>query len=917
MAAEYIVKTDPPNSIIITGEGDLQPFVEHMDGSIVEGWDGTSICEIGFTSENAAKLRLYLTGKDYLIPLREKKILQILADEPGRLHDPETRWAIKLTDLKNTKLTKTFSKIKTEWDLIHYLPLRYLDRSNPQKVNELTIGEWAVIAGTVHSVEANYQHKFVKIIITDITGNRISATFFLQMWLAKTYKQGDEVVVYGNYSEFINKRNGARFPQITNPKIDKIKTVATAHSQGLGMVPIYPQKSENRTWAIKTAQEHLINNIVWIEDPVPEALIKKYNLLTRTDAYTKIHFPSNRTDVEEARRRIAFDEFIRLQVYILTMKQNQNTLQGTQKTHTNWAEQFEQSLPFQFTEAQKRVVKEIITDMQTNKAMHRLLQGDVGSGKAQPLHSKILTPTGYTTMGNIKVGDQILTPRNTIKTVIGVYPQGTRPVYEITLNHTLTVQGDQNHIWVVKENGKEKTKTTQELLQTYKTIPTRLPQISYPTKINEQPRTTYHTITNIQYIGEQPTQCILIDDPNHLYVTDNNIITHNTEISSIATLVAAENGYQTAMLAPTDILATQLYERLQSTFRKAGITENQLNIALFTGKTLGKKRTKIFEDIKNNKINVIVGTHALANKDLEFNNLGLAIIDEMHKFGTNQREALRKKNTTTNTIPDFLMMSATPIPRTIAQTKYGTLDLSIIDELPAERIPIETEWHPTPETAWDKIRQEVASGHQAYVVASLVEDSEKIENVESAIATYHDLKNNIFPNLKVGLLHGRLSKEEKDEVIQSFYKNETQILVATSVVEVGINIPNATVMTILNANRFGIASLHQIRGRVGRGAHKSYCYLIGTATMPEAEERLNALVTSNDGFWLAEKDLEIRGEGTLFDTIQSGDNDMYVGNLREHIDLLETARKNAKAASTSKLLLEEIEQLYKDKQILG
>lgn len=1020
MTAEYIVSTNAPHHIIIQGEGTLAPFVDYMGGEIIDTLDG-ELCEIPFTQENALSLRLFLKGKDYEIPLKERKILETLADSPEKLKKPTTRWTAKLTDLRTNKLEKSYSKIKTEWDLIHYLPLRYLDKSNPQKVADLTLGEWAVIAGTVYKVEPNYIHKYVKIVVSDITGQRISATFFLQPWLAKVFKEGDEVVVYGNYSEYVNKNTGGRFPQITNPKIDKIRSLQTAQTEGLGMVPIYPQKSENRTWQIKTAQEALLDKIIWIEDPVPEIILKKYNLISRTDAYKKIHFPNNVVDVENARRRIAFDEFIRLQVFIRSQRALHKTSPSSRKEKTQWANKFTNALGFDFTGAQERVIQEIITDLKENTPMHRLLQGDVGSGKAQPLHSKVLTPSGFKTMGEIETGDAVITPNGTTEYVLAVYPQGNRPVYEITLENNVKVEADINHLWVIKNNGVKTTVTTQWLIENasqgvqyfssvslpiaknltffgknwdkvhtpydegYEKIKTITPELirdwlnyslenrkeiiagaiegqtnmprlvfenhatsmefttllhsigysndveydienglwtiskeQIATHLNDMeqdvPEITYEKLKSIKFVRHEETKCILISGEDHLYVTDNFIVTHNTEISSVATLVAAESGYQVALLAPTDILATQLHERLQKTFRNAGIPESELKVGLFTGKVIGKKRAEFLEALKKNEIQVVVGTHALSNPAIEFANLGLAIIDEQHKFGTVTRNDLRKTNED-GSVPDMLMMSATPIPRTTAQIIFGDLDISIVDELPAGRIPIETEWHETPENAWDKIREEVNKGHQAYVVAALVEESEKMENVEDAVSMHNELQYSIFPEFKVGLLHGKLKNTEKNEVLQKYANKEYDILVATSVVEVGINVPNATVMTILNANRFGIASLHQIRGRVGRGKLASYCYLVGKATVPEAEERLNALVSSNDGFWLADKDLEIRGEGSLFGTLQSGSSDLYVGNLREHKDLLEVTKKVAKQAANSILLKQEVEMLYKDKII--
>jgi RecG-like helicase len=934
MSVEYDVSVDPPNSIIVSGEGSLVPFVESMDGVMVDSFDSV-FCEIPFTHENATKLRSFLQGKTFNIPERERKILAYLANNNNCLEDKEIRWVTKLTDLKANLLqnVKGVRSLKTEWDLVHYLPLRYLDKSNPQSVKDLILGEWAVVSGTVCNVETNYNSNFVKVVVEDVYSNRIAATFFRQMWLARTYKVGDPVVVYGNYGEYVNKRSGGRFPQITSPKIDRIDQTEMSNSVGYGMLPIYPQKKQEKSWAIKNAQEKLLNQIVWIEDPVPERILKKYSLISRTDAYRLIHFPDTREDMEAARRRIAFDEYVRLQVYIRDRRNANSATSSAIKNRTLWAEQFEKSLPFEFTGAQKRVIKEILGDLNSNTPMYRLLQGDVGSGKALPDTANILTPNGWVTMGDIQVGDITVTPNNGRVTVVGKYPQGVRPIYLFKFEDGSSCRADINHLWLaghVSENNllsRSKLVTTQEIMNegfvhangTSKwVLPNpNLRQISQNVPdVKNVSLMSFKKIVSITYDGDETASCIKLSSHEGLFITDGYTVTHNTEISSVAALTTAESGYQVAMLAPTDILATQLYERLTATFRKAGITEQQLKIELYTGRVLGKKRKELLERVKNGETHMVVGTHALVGKNVEFSNLGLAIVDEQHKFGSEQRTALRKLNSN-GTIPDMLAMSATPIPRTTSQIVYGDMDISVVDELPAERKPIVTEWDETPDKAWVSIREEVEKGHQAYVVAALVEDSDKMENVESATATYLDLANRVFPDMKVGLLHGKLPKQEKQDTIKAFQNKKIDILVATSVIEVGVNIPNATTITILNANRFGIASLHQIRGRVGRGAAASYCFLVGEATVPEAEERLSALVASNDGFWLAEKDLEIRGEGSLFGNMQSGDNDLYVGNLKEHKDLLEVAKKVAKQASSSVLLNHEISLLYAGRTILA
>lgn len=939
MTVDYKISSDAPYTIIIEGEGSFAPFEEYMGGKVIETLDG-EMCEIPFTPENATKLRQFLRGKDFEIPDREKALLAYLADHPDALDNKEINWTMELTELRHNKAPGRFTKIKTEWDLLHYMPLRYLDKTNPQSVSELVEGQWSVVTGVLVADPEYRPHgdpnkEFVKIVISDIKNTRISATFFRQKWLAWKFKAGDEVVLYGTFKIYSNPRNGARFPQMANAKIDKIDQNVR---HNLNMVPIYPQKSEDKSWQLQVAQEKMINNIVWMEDPVPAQILKKYEFLSRNEAYRLIHFPNSREDVEKASRRIAFDEFVRLQVFLANKKEGVEETPSSAKELHSWADAFTNSLPFDFTNAQNRVISEITSDLASQKPMYRLLQGDVGSGKALPLYAKVLTPQGYRLMKDMKVGDLVVTPSGGITSVIGAFPQkGKRPIYELRFSDGTKARSDLEHLWSVSQALEDeggvveylpnKVITTKEILQSglkrygsdgakwFIDNPNFDAISGYLSlDIDEKKTNSRKAITSIVYIGEEDAKCIKLADPSGLFITDDYTVTHNTEISSVATLIAAESGYQTALLAPTDILASQLYERLSKTFVKAGLDEDKVKFALINGRVKGKARTALLKEIKDGDINIVVGTHAILQKDVEFHNLGLVVIDEQHKFGAEQRSTLRRQDEH-GRIPDLLTMSATPIPRTTSQVVYGDMDISIVDELPAERIPIETEWHETPDFAWAKIREEVEAGHQAYVVASLVEDTEKMENIESAQATYENLAYNVFPDLKVGLLHGRLGRDEKKEVIDRFYAKEIDILVATTVVEVGVNVPNATIMTILNANRFGIASLHQIRGRVGRGALKSYCYLIGEATSLEAEERLNALVESNDGFVLAEKDLEIRGEGSLFGQLQSGANDLFVGNLKEHKDLLDLAKRVAKQAKSSRILKAEVELLYSGKEI--
>lgn len=1034
----YNITANPEdNNITITGQG-LQAF------SLIPSAQITSdVAVLPFTQKSAEMLFDFLKkGQTAEMSLRTKAFLRILKDNT-HAGNKNWQWDYDLHNMRDIVVDPKGRKLKTAWDLIHYMPLRYIDKSNPQNITDLNLDTWSVVVGQIISLKYIQRADAVIVEIRDITGATITSWFFRQQWLMRTYHEGDTVVLSGTYSQYVDKRTGVTEPRITNASIDPVGKYDSGHK----VVPVYSEKVGKKKWVITKEIEKLLANIGWIMDPVPEAIIKKYNLMTRNEAYRKIHFPNSLEDAIRARERIAFDDFVRLQVFLHQKKNNeQETRQGNMMVDERWTKKFVDSLPFEFTGAQERVITEIKEDMSGEKPMRRLLHGDVGSGKAQPLYSKILTPTGFTTMGEIQIGDTVLTPDGSSSEVVALFPQGKRPVYELTFRDGTKVHADEDHLWSVRasrgsyvpkllrtfeiaetllqDNGKpnwfvaypiieglgqewkssidpytlgmilssekeelaEKTEHQDELKRLGLSeigfnnvfIPDELLNSDeksrrilldsilehtgegltrdayYAVKFNSQSRgfsesvaylvrslggaakitfeesssrvtgwlpraqgTTAKSITSVEYIGELETQCIKIADPNGLYITDDFTVTHNTEVSLTAALRAVRSGFQVALLAPTSILAVQLAERFEKDIKKAGL-EGSVNVGLLhTGVKVAAKR-KLIEGAKNGDLHILVGTHSILNKDIEFHKLGLIIIDEQHRFGTKHRQALTDNfMLKSNIVPDVLMMSATPIPRTMSQTIYGDMDLSVIDEYPADRKPVATFWDEDDSYAWDAIREEVTKGHQAYVIASLVDESEseKMENVENATQTQMFLQTSVFPDLKVGLVHGKMKPAEKSAVLEAFYANEIQVLVSTSVIEVGVNVPNATVMTILNANRFGIASLHQIRGRVGRGSAQGYCYLIGEASNPDAEERLNAMVASNDGFWLAEKDLEIRGEGSLLKDSQSGENDMIVANLREHKKLLEIARRVAKHAAKSPKMLDEVGFLFQDGEI--
>ena len=372
-----------------------------------------------------------------------------------------------------------------------------------------------------------------------------------------------------------------------------------------------------------------------------------------------------------------------------------------------------------------------------------------------------------------------------------------------------------------------------------------------------------------------------------------------TQAAINALLKGVEGGYQTALMAPTEILATQLHFEIAENLTNLTHPDGRpVTVEFLGGKTRAKEKRRIYADLAAGETDIVVGTHALLVDEVEFANLGVVVVDEQHRFGVEQRAKLRDKRADGKT-PDMLFMTATPIPRTAALTVYGDLAVSVLDELPPGRTPIETTWvNHQPDMAvlhgdpWNTVREQVDQGRQAYVVASLVEDNEKIA-AQSAETAMEELQAGALNGLRLGLVHGKQNREDREKIMTDFKNGDLDVLVATTVIEVGVNVPNATVMVVLNAPRFGIAQLHQIRGRVGRGKHASMCILTGEAKTSDAVERMEALVASTDGFYLSEVDLKLRGEGSLFGARQSGDNDLRVASLRDDRELIVTARAEA------------------------
>ncbi len=625
--------------------------------------------------------------------------------------------------------------VETLNDLLYFIPKRYEDRSNLKPINSLESDTYQTVLCYVVDIQEERVRNnltLVKARVRDGTGEAI-AVWFNQTYLKNILKRGTKLYLYGN----IIRRFGR--VEIQNPDYEIADSDETIHTGRI--IPVYP--------LTEGLSQKIVRNIIWntldryleeLEEFIPMEILYKYGFPDIKDAMRGIHFPDSEDTLKRAKERLAFEEFFLLQLAIL--RRRMSLLEENApiiKVPREIEEKFFRSLPFELTNAQKRVIEDIKRDIASGKSMQRLLQGDVGSGK----------------------------------TVVAAY---------------------------------------------------------------------------------------------FLYVI-------------------ASSGYQSAIMAPTEILAQQHYDRIGPLLANLG-----LETALLIGSTKEKERQKIKEKLALGELPVIVGTHALIQEEIEFKNLVGIVIDEQHRFGVMQRMALRSKGNS----PHFLVMSATPIPRTLALTLYGDLDISVIDELPSGRLPVATYWASSEQRAqvYSMVRKLVKNGQQAYIVCPLIEESEKLE-AESAIALAKKMQEEVFPEFKVGLLHGRMSISEKEEVMNRFRNGDINILVSTTVIEVGVDVPNATIMVIENAERFGLSQLHQLRGRVGRGSLKSYCILISDLTTEEARERIKIMTKTQNGFEIAEADLKLRGPGEINGTRQHGIPDFKVGNIIRDARTLELAREEA------------------------
>ena len=645
---------------------------------------------------------------------------------------------------QKAELLKKELQIETYWDLLNHFPFRYVDRSKIQQCDQLHLVEGYIqLEGFIDQIQelGGGRAKRLQCRFTDDTGSIQLVWFQGWKWIKQTLILGKKYRVFGR------PRLNGNFWSIAHPELAPTETASS-----IGYQPIYPSTEKLSAKGLHTrGLEHVIKGLLErislenIPDRLPESLRKAMQLVGIDSAYRNMHQPTEEQGFVQAKKRFVFEELFLLQLEMILRKGvRKRSEKGFvfSKSGDNLANFYHNKLPFDLTEAQKRVVREIRKDMQTGQHMNRLLQGDVGSGK--------------------------------------------------------------------------------------------------------------------------------------------------TLVALITMLIAQGNGFQSALLAPTEILSAKHYETIVSF-----LADLPIRCALLTGSVKRSQRKPLLESLANGEIDLLIGTHALLEDEVVFKNLGLVVIDEQHRFGVAQRAKMRKKNTMA---PHVLVMTATPIPRTLAMTFYGDLDVSVIDELPPWRKPIQTihrfDSHRLQLHGF--MREQIAKGRQIYVVYPLIDESETLDF--KSLSDGFEAISRAFPlpEYQVSIVHGKLKPEVKEYEMKRFVEGITNIMVATTVIEVGVNVPNATVMVIESAQRFGLSQLHQLRGRVGRGAEKSYCILMTNYELSkEAKKRMETMVETTDGFKIAEVDLSLRGPGDILGTQQSGALNLKVADLSKDQHIVSIAREAA------------------------
>lgn len=632
-------------------------------------------------------------------------------------------------------------------DLVNFYPNRYIDRTRYFKINELqnNTADVQIIGKIVHvkTIEFGKNQKRLVATFADETGQMELVWFQGIKWIKESLKLNEVCVVFGKCSLF-----GSNF-NMSHPEIELL----AEHEKSLrsAMQPVYPSTEtlnnrgiSNRT-INKMMQQLFLETQDLFTETLPDYLTQEMKMISKKTALFNIHFPKSQELLAKAQFRLKFEELFYIQLQLITKNLiRKHKIKGHPftKVGEKFNDFFNNHLPFDLTNAQKRVVKEIRNDMGNTAQMNRLLQGDVGSGK--------------------------------------------------------------------------------------------------------------------------------------------------TIVAFMSMLLAIDNGFQSCLMAPTEILANQHFNGLSELAKDLNI-----NIKMLTGSTKTKDRKVIHESLDDGTLDIIIGTHALLEDKVKFNNLGLAIIDEQHRFGVEQRSKLWKKNTVP---PHVLVMTATPIPRTLAMSLYGDLDISVIDELPPGRKPIQTvhRFDSNRLKVWKFIRDEIALGRQIYIVYPLIQESEKMD-FKDLMDGYESISRDFpLPDYAISILHGKMKPADKDAEMKRFSEGKTNIMVATTVIEVGVNIPNASVMIIESAERFGLSQLHQLRGRVGRGAEQSYCILMTSHKLSnDSKTRMDTMVATNDGFEIAEVDLKLRGPGDLMGKQQSGVLNLQIADLVKDRQILILARNYA------------------------
>lgn len=658
---------------------------------------------------------------------------------------------------------KTELGIHTYQDLVNLFPNRYIDKTQYYKINQLQRNSSDVqVIGKIIHIKTIEQQKGKRLVATfmDETGQMELVWFRGQKWIRENLQLNTPYVIFGKTNFYSNSFS------MPHPEMELL----SEHEQGIKvmMQPVYPstEKLSNKGISNRVISKLIQQLFIDLKGKFSEALsasiIDELKLISKSDAMFAIHFPKSQELLAKAQFRLKFEElfYVQLQLIAKNMLHKQR-IKGFNfdKVGTLFNEFYSEHLPFELTNAQKRVLKEVRADLGSNAQMNRLLQGDVGSGK--------------------------------------------------------------------------------------------------------------------------------------------------TIVALMSMLLAIDNGFQACLMAPTEILANQHFVGIQELVGNLGI-----NIALLTGSVKKSARKIIHEQLENGELHILIGTHALLEDKVQYKNLGLAIVDEQHRFGVAQRSKLWHKN---EIPPHVLVMTATPIPRTLAMSLYGDLDISVIDELPPGRKPIKTvhRYDSNRLKVFQFIRDEIKKGRQVYVVYPLIQESEVLD-YKDLMDGYESIARDFpMPEYQISIVHGQMKPVDKEFEMQRFVKGETQIMVATTVIEVGVNVPNASVMIIESAERFGLSQLHQLRGRVGRGADQSFCILMTSHKLSsEAKTRLETMVRTNDGFEIAEVDLKLRGPGDLMGTQQSGMLNLKIADIVKDNDILKTARYYALQLLKDDPSLKKVENAY-------